>query len=423
MNIILGITGGIAAYKSVILARLFIQSGYDVKVVMTEHAKNFIHPNTFHAITGHKAYDQCYENDFNPMAHIELAKWADLIVIAPATANSIAKLAHGICDDLLSTIILATEAKVFIAPSMNKIMWHKPITQENIEKLITLDYEIIQPESGEQACGDVGAGRMAEPERIFEIVDNSQKPSQIIPELVAKQFVITAGPTREAIDPVRYISNHSSGKMGYAIAEVLTQAGAEVILISGPTSIPKPKVKCLIKVNTAEEMYHAVFDHINQCDVFIGAAAVSDYRITQPSQQKIKKQNDQDLLTLELTKNVDILASVGRLDKDLRPKVIGFAAETQNLLTYAKEKLINKNLDMIIANEIKSTGEPFHSEYNQVSMITSSGKVYKFDSTTKVKLAQHIVNLITEVCFNPNQGDLGRKSIEHQECLDLAQVF
>ncbi|MCF6766547.1 bifunctional phosphopantothenoylcysteine decarboxylase/phosphopantothenate--cysteine ligase CoaBC [Thiotrichales bacterium 19S3-7] len=423
MNIVLGVTGGIAAYKSVELARLLVKSGSTVKVVMTETAKKFIHPNTFHAVTGYKVYDSCYEDDFNPMAHIELAKWANQIIIAPATANFIAKIACGLCDELLSTILLATEAKVAIAPAMNKVMWHKQITQENIKKLHQLGYEIIKPEAGVQACGDVGVGRMAEPEVIFQLLNDKHKASQIIPELVGKKFIITAGPTQEAIDPVRYISNHSSGKMGYAIADVLTKAGANVVLITGPTTLVDPGVTKFIKVKTAEQMYCAVFENMDQCDVFIGAAAVSDYRIKDISEQKIKKQANKDSLKIELTKNVDILASVGHLDKATRPKVVGFAAETEHLLTYAQEKLINKNLDMIVANEVKVTGEPFHSDYNQVSIISSNGRIYQFESETKNKLAHRIINLIVEICFNHSDIQCSKKSTEHQECLDLAKVF
>lgn len=391
-KVVVGVTGGIAAYKTVELVRLLIKSGAEVKVIMTESAKKFIHPNTFKAISGNSVYDSLFDDISDPMSHITLAKWAEYFIIAPATASFCAKLAHGICDDLLLTTLIATEAHVLIAPAMNKVMWQNRQTEENILKLRLLDYQIIEPQSGEQACGDIGMGRMAEPEIIYDYFEKNVKGlTKLINTSIwkDKKIVITAGPTQEAIDPVRFISNHSSGKMGYALAEVFNQLGAKVTLISGPTKIKVPAVEKLVSVCSANEMYQEVMQNINACELFIGAAAVSDYRIKNPSEHKIKKEKNErgeNSLILEFIENPDIIASVGHL-RESRPFVVAFAAETDNLIENAKAKCLRKNADIIIANQVESTGAPFYQDFNSVIVLNKEAKIALYDSQSKRALA------------------------------------
>ncbi|MCF6808298.1 bifunctional phosphopantothenoylcysteine decarboxylase/phosphopantothenate--cysteine ligase CoaBC [Thiotrichales bacterium 19S9-12] len=418
-RILLGITGGIAAYKSVELARLLVKSGHSVKVIMTSSAKEFIHPNTFAAVTGNPVYDDLFNYQSDPMAHIDLAKWGEYLIIAPATASSIAKIAHGLADDLLSTIVLATKASILIAPAMNKVMWENVIVQENLEKIKSLGYEIIGPQEGEQACGDIGMGRMSEASSIYQVFSKlifNSSPNEVGP-WQGKRVVMTAGPTEETIDPVRFLSNRSSGKMGYCLAEALVTSGADVTLISGPVSIEAPEVTQVIQVKSAQEMYDQVFDVIDSADVFIATAAVADYRMREPSEQKIKKEEGNETLTIELVKNPDILADVGKLDEKIRPKVVGFAAETNSLEKYAKAKLKKKNADMIVANEVKQNGEPFNSEKNHITVFTNDGLSCDFEPSSKYDLAYRLTDLMLDYFYAEKVAKTA--FVEEQTTLDL----
>ncbi len=394
-NILLGVSGGIAAYKAAELTRLFIKSGYNVKVVMTEGAKQFIHQNTFAALTNNQVYHDTFDPNHPIMMHIDLAKWADLIIIAPASAASISRLASGLCSDLLTTVCIASEAQIFIAPAMNKTMWNSCAVQQNVHQLEKQKVKIIYPASGEQACGDVGFGRMQEPEHILKSVNKSLNYEK---KLDGLKVVITAGPTRESLDPVRYISNHSSGKMGYALAIACANAGAEVTLISGPTNIEKPKnINRLINVTTAEEMHKAAVEKSSKADIFISAAAVVDYKPLQKATNKIKKHGDK--LTLELIKTPDILTAISKL-KD-RPICIGFAAETENLIENAKLKLQKKRLDAIIANQICTSGAPFYSDDNKVTWIDNNNQI-ELNLMPKDEIAEEIVELIHSKILHKN---------------------
>jgi phosphopantothenoylcysteine decarboxylase / phosphopantothenate---cysteine ligase len=387
-NIILAVTGGIAAYKACELARLFIKSGAAVKVVMTESAENFIHPNTFSALTGNPVYTDIFSD---PMLHIDLAKWADEIIIAPATAATISRIASGLAEDLLTTICIATKAKIFIAPAMNTVMWSHPSTQRNINTLKEDGYQIIEPTSGQQACGDIGFGRLAEPESIFETI--SSKENTLIKNI---HVLITAGPTQENIDPVRYISNFSSGKMGYAIAEAFQEMGATVTIVTGPTHLAAPPHCELLQVKTANDMLDAVNKLIHQNDIFISAAAVSDYQAKHLSSHKIKKTTEP--FTLELMKTRDILENLAQQKHSAF--IVGFCAETDNLLEQAKIKLTRKKLDVIIANEVREDGFPFHQDDNEVVYLTKEGKEIFFEKENKkslaIKLVEHIMEAFSE---------------------------
>lgn len=383
-HILLGITGGIAAYKSCELCRLLVKNGHIVKVVMTEHAKMFIHPNTFAALSGHAVHT---DNFSDPMIHITLAKWADKMIIAPATANMLAKLNVGLADDLLSTICLATEAPIFLAPAMNKVMWQHTAVQQNINNLDHKGFRIIAPTAGEQACGDVGLGRMAEPNDIFNSLIEK-------PLLKGKTILITAGPTREPIDPIRHLSNYSSGKMGYALAKAAKIMGAKVVLISGPTCLTKPNVDIFVAVNSAEDMLQAVLEYIPQTHIFISAAAVADYTPLHTETQKIKKSEQTFQLSLKRTQ--DILMAIKHMTDVYK---VEFCAETENLEQNAQKKLTNKSLDAIIANKIHTDGFPFNAAQNELTWITPSEKKY-LTLDTKQKLAFKIVKLIHEAMLN-----------------------
>ncbi len=389
-NILLGVTGGIAAYKAAELCRIFIKAGHNVKVVMTQNAQEFIHRNTFAALTHQPVYDDMFDPQQAAMLHIDLAKWADQIVIAPATSSTLARLALGLADDLLSTVCLATTAGIFIAPAMNKVMWEHAAVQANINKLQTYGYHIISPGSGEQACGDVGFGRMAEPEMIAKFI--SAKSKSLLNSL---RVLITAGPTREAIDPIRFISNHSSGKMGYALAQAYADTGAEVTLVSGPTQLASPMINSIVNVNSAADMLAAVMDHIDDVDIFISCAAVADYVPVNQAQQKIKK-SVSDSLTLELTKTTDILTAVTQ--HTTKPFIVGFSAETDNLIENSKQKLQRKKLDAIIANQIHSSGEPFNQEHNTLTYINKNLDAIDLGHDSKVNLAKKIVAQIQQSC-------------------------
>ena len=393
-HILLGVSGGIAAYKSAELVRLLKKQGAEVRVVMTKSALQFISPLTFQALSGNPVHSELLDTDAeNAMGHIQLARWADVLIIAPATANIIAKLSHGLADDLLSTLYLAATCTVYVAPAMNQAMWHKVVTQENIEKLQRHGVVLIGPEQGDQACGESGFGRLSEPadicKHLMDALDNqSLFPSQCLQGL---NVLISAGPTREPLDPVRYLTNRSSGKMGYALAQAALNAGAKVTLVSGPVSLLAPKNVQLIKVETAKQMYEAVISRAGENAVYIGAAAVADYSPVMMQAEKIKKQDEQSSLILR--KNKDILADVAKLDT--HPFTVGFAAETHNLDVYAKDKLARKNIDMIAANWVGQEQGGFDSEQNALHVFWESGDK-NFEMTTKSQLAEQLINLIAE---------------------------
>lgn len=386
-NILLGITGGIAAYKSAGLVRRLCNSGAKVKVVMTAAAKEFITPLTMQTVSGNIVYGDMFKRiTDSTIEHIILSRWADVILIAPASANFIARFAYGFANDLLSTVCLATSGiPIAIAPAMNKNMWLNPATQENIKKLIARNVHVFGPDKGLQACGDVGPGRMLEPQGLLELTAQLF----VSDKLSGKKVIITAGPTREPIDPVRYIGNFSSGKMGYALAEAVVTAGAEVILISGPTSLSPPDKTKFINVTTTNEMFAAVMEEISDCDIFIASAAVADYAPEKIFVNKIKKTNDS--LTIKLTSNPDILAEVAALPN--APFTIGFAAETENLLENARAKLTNKKVDMILANEV-GNGKGFGSDENKIWVLQRNKQLIELPTARKSVLARQIVEIV-----------------------------
>lgn len=378
-QILLGITGGIAAYKSADLVRRLIEQDAEVQVVMTETATKFITPLTLEALSGKSVYVV-----HDAMAHIELARWADIVLIAPATANFLANLTYGHAHDLLSTLCLATAAPICVAPAMNQQMWHAAITQQNCETLQQRGITIFGPAIGSQACGDVGAGRMLE---VVDLID----ALQFFFHTKTQKVLITAGPTREHIDPVRFISNRSSGKMGYAIAEAASDAGSEVTLISGPVCLSPPTGIETISIDSAQEMFEAVMAQIKNTDIFISTAAVADYRPAQQAEQKLKKTTA--TLQFDLEPTPDILASVSKLENP--PFTVGFAAETNNLVEYAKKKLAAKKLDMIAANQVGIEGLGFDSEDNALSLFWKDGGLELARANKKI-LARQLIDVIIE---------------------------
>lgn len=390
-KILLGISGGIAAYKCADLTRRLIERGAQVQVVMTPAAKEFITPLTMQAVSGRPVSDSLLDPAAEAsMGHIELAKWADLILLAPATSDLIARLRAGMGNDLLTTLILASNAPIAVAPAMNQQMYANVATQENISALTQRGMMIWGPAAGQQACGDVGYGRMLEP---MELVAHCEaffgpKPLQNI------KLAITAGPTREAIDPVRYISNHSSGKMGFAIAEAAANMGADVTLISGPVALATPANVTRIDVESAEQMYKAAMEHAVINDIFISCAAVADYRPSQIADQKIKKTDDSDQMQIVMVKNPDIVASVAAL-KDKRPFTVGFAAETQDVKKYALGKLAKKNLDMICANDVSVEGLGFNSNDNALHLYWKNGE-QALETACKQHLAKQLLDIVAE---------------------------
>ncbi len=388
-KILIGITGGIAAYKTIELIRLLKTAGAEVRVAMTPAAEAFVTPLTLQAISGNAVSTSLLDPQAElAMGHIELAKWADLVVIAPATADFIARLRIGMGNDLLSTICLATASPILLAPAMNQQMYKRSIVQENLQSLIEQGVSIIGPNAGFQACGDIGKGRMSEPSEIFQTIEDHFIQSQDLADL---SVVITAGPTREAIDPVRYISNHSSGKMGFAIAEAFAKRGAKVTLIAGPVNLATPQNVSRIDVISAQQMAEQAVSLAQKNAIFIGCAAVADYRVEQIAEQKIKKTGDNDEITLKLVKNPDIIATVAHLAQN-RPFVVGFAAETQNVADYAKDKLQRKNLDLICANDV-SGGQVFGQDQNSLHLFWQNGEKI-LPLAEKGKLA---INLIDEI--------------------------
>ncbi len=451
-NIVLAITGGIAAYKSAIFARLLVKAGFDVRVIMTTGAQAFITPLTLQALTGNEVHISLLDEQAEAgMGHIELAKWADLIVIAPASANTLARLAMGMADDLLTTVCLATTAPVIVAPAMNQQMWAHPAVNLNVQTLRDMNYQIIAPASGEQACGDVGAGRLPEPEDLLEEVQLFTA-MQTTPQLLAgKRVVITAGPTVEAIDPVRYLSNHSTGKMGFALARACVAAGAEVILIAGgKVALPTPLNVTRIDVLSAQDMLIAAqqcvdgthsalqylpeeyhdhshdhsHEHSHDCgcgeehqhehaenesagikvaDIFIATAAVADYRTLEAAPQKIKK--TQDAMTLNLVKNPDILATISLAHPELF--VVGFAAETQDVEHYARGKLLSKDLDLIACNDVSRADIGFASDDNAMQVFFSER--YEHDNVilekaSKDEIAEQLATIIGETIWQRHQA-------------------
>jgi phosphopantothenoylcysteine decarboxylase / phosphopantothenate---cysteine ligase len=393
-HILLGVTGGISAYKSVELVRRLKEAGSIVRVVMTEAAKAFVTPLSFQAVSEESVYDQLLDDKAEQaMNHITLARWADQVVIAPASADFIARLAHGHANDLLTTLCLATPAPLILAPAMNRFMWENAATQNNVEILRNRNIHFIGPDVGAQACGDIGLGRMVEPLQIIEQLTFLTKN----PILQNKHILITAGPTHEPIDPVRYISNKSSGKMGYALAFAALAAGAHVTLISGPVALPPPVAANCTLVETAEEMYAHVMKNLPKTDIFIAAAAVADYHIETVSKEKIKKTSDH--INLHLIKNPDILASVAGLPHP--PFTVGFAAETQQMLKSARKKLADKKVDLILANDVRHANAGFNVDMNAITAIWKDGE-QEFPLTKKTLLAKYLIELIAERYYEKN---------------------
>ncbi|ACY49986.1 phosphopantothenoylcysteine decarboxylase/phosphopantothenoylcysteine synthetase [Vibrio antiquarius] len=370
-KILLGISGGIAAYKCAELTRRLIERGAQVQVVMTKAAKEFITPLTMQAVSGRPVSDNLLDPAAEAsMGHIELAKWADLVLLAPATADLIARMSAGMGNDLLTTLVLATDSPVAVSPAMNQQMYRNLATQENISTLARRGMHIWGPAAGEQACGDVGPGRMLEPMQLVHLCEQFFQPKL----LEGKSILITAGPTREAIDPVRYITNHSSGKMGYALASAAAQMGAKVTLVSGPVSLNTPVGVERINVSSSQEMHEAVMAHANKHDAFISCAAVADYRPQTIASQKLKKTEGNDEMVINMVKNPDIVASVAAMTEK-RPFTVGFAAETNDVETYARGKLTKKNLDMICANDVSVAGQGFNSNDNAITLYWPEGEL------------------------------------------------
>ena len=392
-HILLGVTGGIAAYKGAELIRRLQDSGAEVRVVMTRAATEFITPLTMQALSGFPvSLDLLDTETESVMGHIELARWADLVLVAPASANFLAGLRQGRGDDLLTTLCLAATCPIAVAPAMNQAMWGNVATQENCAGLRRNGVIFFGPDEGLQACGEIGQGRLLD---VAHIVEHTCAifPSNL---LTGKTVMITAGPTREAIDPVRYISNHSSGKQGYALAETAVEAGAKVLLISGPVALAVPDRVTVINVVSADDMYAAVMENITECDIFIGVAAVADFKPVAAAVQKIKKQHDTEprTMTLTLVENPDIIASVAALPTP--PFLVGFAAETENLLTYASEKLNRKGLDLIVANDVADSRIGFNSDNNGTTII-SKDKVTPLAVASKRQVSVQIIQVIADL--------------------------
>ncbi len=402
-KILLGVSGGIAAYKAPLLVRLLTKLGAEVQVVMTRSAAQFTTATTLQAVSGNPVRDDLWDEAGEAaMGHIELARWADIILIAPATADVIARLANGFANDLLTTLCLATDVPIMLAPAMNRLMWQNAATQENVEKLQDRDIQILGPDAGEQACGETGVGRMLEPEELTDAIvaalttsTNDFTATRTIRStglLIGQHIVITAGPTRESVDPVRFLSNHSSGKMGFALAEAAEAEGALVTLIAGPVKLETPKSVKRIDVVSAVEMYEAVMDSLDDCDIFIGTAAVADYRPARMSHQKIKKTDgDNDYRNIELERNPDILASVAT--QHPRPICVGFAAETENLEGNARDKLVRKNLDLIAANLVGG-GQTFGKDESSLHIFWPGGDEV-IPKTSKRNLAVRLMKIIS----------------------------
>lgn len=398
-KVLLGIGGGIAAYKSADLVRRLKERGFDVRVVMSQSAQEFITPLTLQALSGYPVASSLLDPAAEAaMGHIELARWADLVIIAPATANLIARINAGMADELITTACLATGAPIALCPAMNQQMYLNAATQANLSNLAQRGFTLWGPNSGSQACGEVGPGRMLEPLEIAELASaffaenhSAQDTSSTIKPLTGQTVLITAGPTREPIDPVRYISNHSSGKMGFALAKAAADMGAEVTLVAGPVNLATPEGVTRIDVESAQNMLDAVINVVDKKDIFIGCAAVADYRISQVSDCKIKKSADE--MQLALVRNPDILATVASLTQ--RPFMVGFAAETHDVETYARDKLKRKNLDLIAANDVSVAGLGFNADANALRVFWSTGS-QDLPATDKYTLAKQLLSLIVK---------------------------
>lgn len=401
-NIVLAVTGGIAAYKSAILVRRLKDYGFDVRVVMTHGAQAFITPLTFQALSGNPVHTELLDPAAEAgMGHIELARWADLLLVAPASCDTLAKFANGLADDLLSTVFLATKSPVWVAPAMNQQMWAPKATQRNLQTLVEDGVHVIMPDAGEQACGDVGLGRMPEPEEIaLQVAGYFHQAQRAIAEkfglLAGKRVVITAGPTREAIDPVRYISNHSTGKMGFALAAACYAAGAQVTLIAGPVSLDTPNGVQRVNVASARQMLDVSMSSLETgCDIFIATAAVADYRVAEVAEHKIKKAGDE--LNVSLVKNPDIVATIAGQEK--RPFMVGFAAETQNVEEYAAGKLVAKKLDMIACYDVSRADIGFASDENAMTVFFAESyhmKKRELEKASKQEISQQLVEAISD---------------------------
>ncbi len=397
-NILLGVTGGIAAYKTPILVRLLRQSGADVQVVLTRGAHEFVTPTTLQAVSARPVRDDLWDKEAEAaMGHIELARWADLVVVAPATAHFMATLAQGLAPDLLSTLCLATDAPIVLAPAMNQAMWRAPATQRNADILGRDGRLLVGPAAGEQACGDTGPGRMVEPEDLYEVIRQSFAARC----LDGIRVLVTAGPTEEAIDPVRHITNRSSGKQGYAMAAAAAAAGAEVTLVSGPCILAPPPGVDVIGVTSAQDMFDAVHARIAEQALFIGVAAVADFRPARATGQKIKKESVGARFEMAFRENPDIIASVASLPE--RPVVIGFAAETHKVLDHARDKRLRKNLDAIVVNDVSRQGIGFNSDSNAATLIWADGEL-ALPYQGKQSLAQSLVRHIAEIFAAPLAG-------------------
>lgn len=392
-NIVLGVSGGIAAYKACALTSKLTQKGANVRVVMTENACQFVSPLTFQALSRNPVYTDTFdEKDPEKIAHIDVADWADLIIIAPATANILGKIANGIADDMLSTVILASKAPVYIAPAMNVNMYAHPAVVKNMRELEQSGYYFIEPGAGYLACGWVGKGRLEEPEKIIEVIEAHQQQQNDL-FLTGKKVLVSAGPTREKLDPVRFFTNRSSGKMGYAIAEAAADFGAEVTLVSGPTALSLDNQAIhRVDVVTAEEMYKAMHEHFPESDIVIKAAAVADYRPKQIHDQKMKKQDGD--LTIEMERTKDILKSLG--ERKTEQFLVGFAAETNDAIAYGKSKLKKKNLDAIVVNNVAMEGAGFGGDTNIVTYINKFNREIKMERASKRKIAERLLKLIME---------------------------
>ncbi|MCM1115022.1 MAG: bifunctional phosphopantothenoylcysteine decarboxylase/phosphopantothenate--cysteine ligase CoaBC [Clostridium sp.] len=390
-TVVLGITGSIAAYKMANVASALVKEGADVHVVMTKNAVHFINPITFETLTNNKCLVDTFDRNFQfHVAHVSLSQKADVMMIAPASANMIGKLANGIADDMLSTMALAADCKIIVAPAMNTYMYKNKIVQDNLEKLNGYGFEIIKPAVGRLACAAVGEGKLPDEEILLAYI---RKEIQLDKDMTGMNVLVTAGPTVEKIDPVRFISNHSSGKMGYAVAEMAMKRGAKVTLISGPTHIAPPMFVDVIDVQSAKDMYNAVMNHIENCDILVKAAAVADYTVENVSDEKIKKSSAG--LSLELSGTDDILKSAGKCKKE-NQVICGFSMETGNLIENSKKKLVAKNCDMIVANNLKDAGAGFGVDTNKISIITNSG-IKNFDVLSKKEAALEVLNQAVEI--------------------------
>lgn len=391
-KILLCVTGGIAVYKGAALTSKLTQAGAEVKVILSESAAKFVTPLTFQALSRSEVYTDTFDEKHpEKIAHIHLADWADLIIVAPATANIIGKLANGIADDMISTTLLAATAPIWIAPAMNVHMYNHPAVRKNMETLRSFGCDFIEPAEGYLACGYTGKGRLEEPETIVDLAIKFLNRENA--ELTGKTVLITAGPTREKIDPVRFLTNHSTGKMGYAIASEAEKMGARVILVSGPVHLEAPKGVELVSVESAEEMYLAAMDHFEQADVIIGTAAVADYRPKYVYEEKMKKKEGEEFLELERTK--DILFELGK--RKTTQVIVGFAAETTNVEEHAKGKLVKKNAEMIVANDVKKAGAGFGTDTNIVTIYKKDGTNVNLPLMAKTEVARHLLLEVTQL--------------------------